>query len=120
MMQIFHIFGQVCQPPSGGLFGLPTWYKYLDGYVDPTGNCSVTINRLSDAWLILAAVLEILLRLSALAALVMILWSGFMFISSEGQPDKTKKALTSVINASVGLVIAVSATAVLTFIAGRF
>lgn len=119
MIHLFVTFAAACEP-RGSFFGLPTWYKYLEGYVEPTGSCSIVLNKLSDVWLILAAVIELLLRLSALAAIVMIVWGGFMFISSEGQPDKTKKALNTVISASVGLAIAISATAVLTFLAGRF
>lgn len=107
----------VCQP-KGSFFGLPTWYKYLPG--ETTDNvCNVQVARLNDAWLIVAALLELLLRVAAMVAVAMIVYGGVMFIMSEGQPDKTKKALSTIINACIGLAIAIVSAGVITFVAGR-
>lgn len=118
MINFITNFAAACQP-KGDFFGLPTWYKYLPGENLSDGGCAVQIGKLSEVWLILAAILELLLRLAAVAAIAMIVYGGVMFIMSEGNPDKTKKALGTVINACVGLAIAVVSAAMITFVAGR-
>jgi len=108
---------------SGGSFlGFPTWYKYLNSVQvnDQTGSgCIPKITGLNDIWLILAAVIEILLRIAALAAIGFVIYGGIQYIMSQGNPDKTQKARSTIIDALVGLVIAISATALITFVAGR-
>lgn len=111
-------FAATCDSPKNSFFGLPTWYKYLPAET-VQGQCSVAITNINQVWLIVAAIIELLLRLAAVAAVVMIVYGGVMFIMSEGQPDKTKKALATVINACVGLAIAVVSAAAITFVAGR-
>lgn len=110
-----------CQP-KGSLFGLPTWYKYLEGYKpeDEPTQCVIRLRAISDVWLILSAVIEVLLRLAALGAIAMIVYAGISFITSEGQPDKVKKAINMAISASIGLAISIGAAATVSFIAGRF
>ena len=64
--------------------------------------------------------IDLLLRLSALIAVGFIVFGGVTYTISQGQPDKTKEALRTIINALVGLAIAVVATAFVSFVAGRF
>lgn len=117
--------------PGGSLLGLPSWHKHLEGVqtdeIDPitgttTGNkvCSPQIDGLSDIWKIVAAVLELLLRLASLIAIGLVVYGGVTYITSQGSPDKTKQALKTIINALVGLVISIIAAALVGFIAGRF
>ena len=119
--------GDGCSPKGGSFLGFPTWYKYLPGHTILSGNpggaqtvCAPALTKLTDIWLIVAAGIEILLRLAALAAIILVLYGGIQFITSEGDPAKTQKARGTVINALVGLVIAVAATTVIAFIAGSF
>lgn len=105
-------------------FGFPVWYKYLEA-ADPA-NCEVSFTSLADIWLIVAAVVEILLRLSALIAVLFVLIGGIKFIMSQGDtggggaPNKVAEARKTAINGLIGLVISVAATAVVSFVAGRF
>ena len=101
---------------SNGFFGFPKWYKYLDG----AGKCEPQLNHLNDLWLIALALIEILLRLSVLVAIAFVLIGGFKFITSRANPDRTNTAKNTVVDGLIGLVIAVVATAVVSFIAGRF
>ena len=101
-------------------FGITHWYEFLPGTPDGTGKCIPQITALSDIWLIVAAVIEMLLRVAALAAIVFVIWGGFEFIKSQGEPDATTRARNTVLNALVGLVIAVVAATAVTFIAGQF
>jgi type IV secretory pathway VirB2 component (pilin) len=75
---------------------------------------------LTDIWLIVAAITEILLRLAALIAVIMVIVGGVSYITSQGDPNKTKQALNTIINSLIGLVISVAAATIVTFIAGRF
>lgn len=110
---------------SSSLFGLPTWYKYLETETvsnDLTGGntCDVRLQGIGDVWLVVAAVIEILLRVAALIAVGFIIYGGVLYIISQSQPDKTKQALKTVINALIGLVISVAAAALVSFLAGSF
>lgn len=117
-----------CQP-NGSFFGLPTWYKYLDGQnvtnFDPIHggqitSCAVVINGIGDVWLIVAAVIDILLRVAILASIAFVLIGGVKFMTSQGQPDKIKSSLSTVMNALIGLVISVAAATAISYVAGRF
>lgn len=124
MYQLFQFFAAACQP-KGSVFGIPTWYKYLPGqdYVDQLTNeytCTPKLNSISDVWLIGAAILDILLRIAALLAVGYIVVAGVNYIRSQGQPDQTAKAQRTLINAIVGLVIAVASAVLVSFVAGRF
>ena len=122
--------GQPCNLDGGGFLGFPHWYKYLQGIGAPSGSnatsgsssytCVAQVGSLSDVWLIVAAIIEILLRLAALAAIAFIVYGGVQFITSQGDPGNTKQARQTVINALIGLVISIGATSVISFIAGRF
>lgn len=116
-------FAAGCQ--SGNFFGFPPWYKYLgknDVNVDLAGGnvCSPRLDSLNDFWLIGLAVVEILLRVAILAAIAYVLLSGVKYVTSRGNTDKTEAAKKTLVDALIGLIIAISATAVVTFIAGRF
>ncbi len=105
--------------------GLPTWYKYLQGdkYTDPvTGltSCHPKLAGISDIWKVVAAVIEILLRVATLIAIGFVVYGGVLYTVSQAQPDKTKLALRTIINALIGLAITIVAAAVVSFIAGRF
>lgn len=110
--------GDKCDPNAthGGLFGFPTWYRYLSGTRDPQNICIPVLDSLSSIWLILAAVIEILLRLSALAAVAIIIYSGILYTISQGEPEKTAKAKSSLVNALIGLAISVMAAFIVSFI----
>lgn len=103
---------------SGGDFlFFPTWYKYLPGKIDSNGLCSPQLNSISDVWLIVAAVIEILLRVAAVAAVIMVIYGGVHYIVSQGEPDDTNKARSTIINALIGLLLSVMAAAFINFIA---
>lgn len=117
MIELLQQFAAPCT--GGGFLGFPTWYRYLDGNV-VNGVCSPVINNINDIWLIVAAIVEILVRIAALAAVGTLIYAGFMYMTSQGEPEKTAKAKTTVINGLIGLVVAILATAIITFVAGSF
>jgi small-conductance mechanosensitive channel len=112
-------FAAPCQP-KGDFLGFPTWYKYLEGRVEtnPPG-CAVVLSGLGDIWLILLAIIEMLIRLAAIAAVVYIVYSGIRLINARGNPEKITSARIAIQDALVGLVIAIIAIALISFIGGR-
>jgi len=110
-------------PCPGNLFGIfPTWYSYLPSTPDANPNhyCTPQLNSLDSIWLIVAAVIEILLRVAAIAAVGVIVYAGIMYTTSQGSPETTAKAKSTIINALIGLAFSVIAATLVAFIAGSF
>lgn len=107
-----------CQ--TGEFFGLPPWYKYLDRDPSVQGRCSISFDFPEDIGAVLFAVAEIMLRVGALVAIGFVVYGGVLYMVSRGEPEKTREARNTVVNAIIGLVIAVASTALVTYIAGRF
>ena len=60
-------------------------------------------------------VLSILLLISGILAVFYLMYAGFLFISSAGNPETAKKARTAIIQAVIGIIIIVSAFAIVRF-----
>ena len=98
---------------------LPTWYQYLPSKT-VNHHCTPTLNSITDAWLIVAAIIDILLRIAALAAIAFVIYGGILYTTSQGSPDQTSKAKSTIINALIGLALSVSASLVVAFLVGQF
>jgi hypothetical protein len=106
-------------------FGIPSWDRYLveAGRIQAnaaSGSCEI-VNGIAwqnggDIVLIALGLLDIVLRLAGLVAVGYIIYGGIQYITSDGAPDATKDAQQTIINALVGLVIALLATATVSFI----
>jgi Type IV secretion system pilin len=109
-----------------GFFSLPTWYKYLDKDVEKskqTGQCEVSFNLMengvfngSDILLVGLAIIDIMVRVAGLVALGFIIYGGFQYMTSQGSPDGTKGALNTILNSAIGLLVAILAAAIVSFI----
>jgi ABC-type Fe3+ transport system permease subunit len=111
MIQLFTTFAA---DKCSHFLTFPTWYEYIH---DP-GNCkAIQITGINDVWLIVAAVIEILLRVAGIFAVVFIMYGGFQYLTSQAEPDKVNKAKHTIINALVGLIIAILASVIINFIA---
>jgi len=97
------------------VFGFPTWYN---GVVDPS-SCELNINELNDFWIIVMNVVEILLITVAYVSAGYVLWGGFKYIKSEGDPGKISEAKMAIMNAIFGIVIAMGSVAIVQFIQSR-
>lgn len=122
--------GAACELPKQK-FGVPTWYKYLPGQIDPaskrcqpvmdfatTGN-TVDYNRFDMLLGIGLAAIEILLFFAGIIAVGFIIYGGFQYLTSQGEPEHTRSAKDTILNALIGLVIAMMATTIVRFIATR-
>ncbi len=100
-------------------FGLPVWYKYLP--LDPNANCAINVDfyHANNVWLILLGVIDILLRIAGIASVVFVMYGGFVYITSQGEPEHTKKAKEIIFGAIIGLMIVLLATQVVSFVANQ-
>lgn len=105
-----------CTGSSGGFLGFPTWYKYLTPSFSGT-SCEITFNFPQDIGKVFLAVIEILLRISGLVAVAYVVYGGIKYVLSQGEPDKTKSAKNTIINALIGAAIAVTATGLVNLVA---
>jgi hypothetical protein len=117
--QLFTVFAASCKPT---FFGLIPWYQYLK----LNSTCDVTNFNLlpsggasSDVPLILLAVVDDLLRLAGLVAFAYLIVGAIQYITSQGSPDATAKAQSTIVNALVGLAIALVAVVFVSFIGNK-
>jgi hypothetical protein len=106
--------GASCQEPATSFFGLPTWYKYLSF----SGDCDIEFDMQQDIPKVALALFEIILRLGGLVAVGFVIYGGFQYILSQGEPDRLKGARGTIINALIGLAITISATVIVNLVAG--
>jgi hypothetical protein len=122
LFSLLHLtnFAAVAGNCKAGFFGFPHWYEYLNVSVQ-NGVCSVTSFKFpGDLTLIFLAIAEILLRLSGLVAVGFIIYGGIKYILSQGEPDGVQQAQSTIINACIGLVIAIFSTAIVAYIGNTF
>lgn len=106
--------------------GLKTWYAYLPkGSLN--GNCELksdlqilpTKDKTSVLPQIALAVVDDLLRITALVAVAFVIAGGVQYVVSQGEAARVKQAHSTIINALIGLAIAVMAAAVVSFIGSQ-
>lgn len=112
-----------CTPPT--FFGLKPWYQYLETNRD----CEVINFKVleqtggaggrSDIMLIALAMVDNLLRIAGLVAIGFIIYGGILYITSQGSPEGTGKALSTIKNALIGLAISIIAIAIVTYLGSR-
>lgn len=118
-------------------FGLVPWYHFLTlastNVLDGAGHtvyttCAITnfnttgakvLGAQSPFLLITLAILDDLVRVAGLVAVGFIIFGGIQYTTSQGSPDATKKAQQTIINALIGVVIAVLASGIVEFIGNK-
>ncbi len=116
---------------SGGFLGLPTWYEYLDvgakgndpcaivGPTETTPDGKVEFSMQKALPRIILAIIDILLRVAGIVAVGYMIFGGIKYTLSQGEASEVEKAKNTVLNALIGLVVAVLATTIVMFIGGR-
>jgi hypothetical protein len=64
-------------------------------------------------------ILQIVFGIVGALAFLMIVISGLRYVVSAGNPDRTKRAKDGIVYALVGIVIAISAEVIVTFVVGN-
>lgn len=67
----------------------------------------------------LDTVLNILFAIIGAASVIMIIIGGFMYVTSAGNADRSKKAKNIILYAIIGLIVALFATAIVNFVLVR-
>ncbi len=114
---------------KSSFFGLEPWYEFLNTYQTANNNCNVCFNVFPNSSnnthcgaqgnsivLVVMAIIDDLLRVSGVVAVVYIIYAGFEYVTSQGNPEKANKARQSILFALIGLVIAISAIVFVTYI----
>lgn len=106
---------------KNGFFGFPHWYQYLDvDMSNPTNTCQVVnFNFPGDLTLVGLAALDMVLRLAGMVAIGFVIYGAIQYITSRGEPDGVKNAQNTILNALIGLTIALLSTGIVHFIGDR-
>lgn len=121
----FTTFAAASCNPDKTFFGLPVWYKYINTSPGTDGTCNFsglhlfTNNHIfnpGDIFLILLAILDDLLVIAGVVAVVFVIFGAVQFIVGQGEPERISKARGTIINALIGLVIAIVAAALVNFL----
>jgi hypothetical protein len=74
----------------------------------------------TDLVVIIGRIINIALGFVGIIFLVLMLYAGYLYMTAAGDPEKVKKALTTIRNAVIGIILVASAWAITSFILGFF
>ena len=103
--------------PSSTFMGPPTQDQYnaqqaqqsSKGIANP-----LNVNTIQD---LISVVLKFVVNLLAIAGVMYIIWTGFLFVKAQGNPKELETAKKSFVNAIIGMAIILGAWAIATVIA---
>ena len=120
--------GSVAARCSKPFLGLKPWFAYLpDSAFDTANNsCSITnfsllgdSNTSSQILPVFLVVADDLVRIAGLVAVAFVITGGIQLVTSQAEPDKTKRARETIISALVGVAVAIIAASVVAYIGSR-
>lgn len=104
---------------SERLLTFPTWYNgLLDGdcEIDHPGQGDTDISTF--IWKIVLNIIDMIMQLVGYASVIFLIIGGFRYMTSTGDPAKMTAAKSTIMNAIIGLVIALASVAIVNTIAG--
>ncbi|PIZ61586.1 hypothetical protein COY17_04145 [Candidatus Saccharibacteria bacterium CG_4_10_14_0_2_um_filter_52_9] len=126
---LFTQFAAECSTKGLDFLSLKPWYAYINDKYDAateTGHfigCDIKQFTLlpphSDVPLVLLAVVDDLLRIAGLVAVGFVIVGAIKYITSQGQPEDTANAQSTIINALLGLVVSIVAVAFVSFLGSK-
>lgn len=124
LIKILAVAPAACEKP---FFGLVPWYHYLPSGVGGGPNdfqgCNIVnftfLGSNSDIPLILLAIVDDLLRIAGIVAVAFVLYGGFQYVGSQGQPEKTARAQNTITDALIGLAVAIVAISAVSFLGNK-
>lgn len=116
-ISLVKLFAETCSMDSS-FFGFPHWYQYLDGETDALGKCVPTfdLGSINSLWGVALALADILLYVAGIVAVGYVIYGGFLYMTSSGEPERTRNAKNTIMNAIIGLVIAIISSVLVAFI----
>lgn len=106
----------VCSPGVAGFLLLEPWHSCLPK--DAGGKPK--INELNDVWKIVIVLLDGAVKIVGYVAVALVIFGGIKFITSRGEPGSVASARTTILNAIIGLALAMLAVAIVQLVAGSF
>lgn len=105
---------------SNNFLGLKPWFAYLPASAFDAGTCNVDnftlLGANSDLGRVVLALADDLVRIAALVAVAFVVVGGIQFVTSQGDPERAKKARQTILNAVIGVIVAIIAAALVSFI----
>jgi hypothetical protein len=120
--------GTVAQQCSKSFMGLKPWFAYLPDRAFESGTCNIEEffflagkdangdDQPSYLPPVLLAVADDLVRVAGLVAVAYVVVGGAHMIISQGDPERAKRGRETVLNALIGVVVAIAAAAVVSFV----
>ncbi len=107
--------GTVDAASCGSFLTFPAWYDGLTG-----ANCEIiSPQKTGDetgislfVWRIVLNIIEIVLQVIGYIAAFYIIYGGFIYMTSNGSPDRATAGVHTIVNSSIGLVLGLSAIAI--------
>ncbi len=99
---------------QAGILGIPPWYREI--CIAGTNEIEVGSNPADFAGQLAINLLSIVLMIIGYFAVGFVIWGGIKYILAAGDSGKIASAKTTIQNALVGLLIALSAVAIITLI----
>jgi hypothetical protein len=96
----------------GDFLGFPAWNRGLPK--DMKGQSPAKL-----VWTVALNVIDMALRVAAIIAIGFIIYGGFRYLTSRGNPDKASAGQDTILKAVIGLVICILASVVVSFAVGR-
>lgn len=112
-------YGAQCAADVDANFlSFPTWYRGL--CKDGSSDINLDGEKIPDIIFKIALnIIDIALRAVGIMAVGFVIYGGFRYIISRGSPEEMKKALDIILKAVIGMVIAIIAATIVTFISYR-
>ena len=113
-------FAQTACDKKGTIITLKPWYYGLTEEVG--GKCqikspgSTAAEQQKFTTRIILTVIEDLLQIAAYVTVAFIIMGGFKYMTSSGSPDQAAKAMKTIINAVIGMVVALGSVALVNFV----
>lgn len=101
--------------------GLEPWYRYLpkndfDGCTIKHFQFFPNAAGQADLPLVLLAVVDDMLRIAGIVAVSFVIVGAFRYVASQGNPEETGRAQSTIINALIGTAVAITATVFVNFL----
>ena len=80
------------------------------------GNLDLPDTGEKDVRVFIVEIVRYFITFLGIIAVAMVMYSGFLWMTSNGEPEKVTKAKRTLINSIIGLIVAISAFAIVTFI----
>lgn len=99
----------------------PAWYRGLtDAKCEVKNPKTMTGGLQSFILKVVANIVEVVLQLVGYVSFGFIIYGGFLYMIATGDPGKLAGAKSTILNAVIGLVIAIFAVAIINFVSSGF